>query len=222
MSAELTALEALAADNTTAWFRLSALSQAVLFYATPYLTARFNWIDRTDPTDEVTDSDWDTLQAYVDGLLLEAKIPMIGYIIPFVTTDPPPNVLPCDGSSYLRVDYPTLYDVLDPFFITDADNFVVPDLRGRTIIGAGVSEVLTTRNVGDQGGEEEHVLTEGELAAHVHTIPLTATTLAVEPGEVTVMTPVPFFTQNTGSTGGDEAHNNMQPFYALNYGIIAS
>jgi len=221
MSAELTALEALAADNTTAWFRLSAISQAVLFYATPYLTARFNWIDRTDPTDSISDSDWDTLQAYIDQLLYEAKIPMIGYIIPFVTTDPPPNVLPCDGSSYLRVDYPTLYDVLDPFFITDADNFVVPDLRGRTIIGAGVSEVLTTRNVGDQGGEEEHVLTEGELATHVHTIPLTATTLAVEPGEVTVMTPVPFFTQNTGSTGGDEAHNNMQPFFALNYGIIA-
>jgi microcystin-dependent protein len=222
MSAELTALEALANDNITAWFRLSALSQAVLFYATPYLTERANWLDKNDPTDEISDAEWDTLQAYVDQLLYEAKNPMIGYIIPFVTTDPPPNVLPCDGSSYLRVDYPTLYDLLDPFFITDADNFVVPDLRGRTIIGAGVSEVLTTRSVGDQGGEENHILTESELAAHVHTIPLTATTLAVEPGEVTVMTPVPFFTQNTGSTGGDEAHNNMQPFFAINYGIIAS
>ena len=221
MSAELTALEDLAANFRTAWFRLSATSQAVLFYATPYLTARFNWIDRTVPTDEVTDADWDTLQAYVDGLLFEAKIPMIGYIIPFVTADPPPNVLPCDGSSYLRVDYPTLYDVLDPFFIIDADNFIVPDLRGRAIIGAGVSEVLTTRNVGDQGGEEAHQLTVDELAAHVHPTHTHGASLAVAPGELPVSTPS-VFTENTGSTGSDEAHNNMQPFYAINYGIIAS
>jgi microcystin-dependent protein len=222
MSAELTALEALAANNVTAWFRLSAVSQAVLFYATPYLTARFNWLMRTDPTDTISDADWDTIQGYVDNLLYEAKNPMIGLIVPFVTADPMPNVLPCDGSTYLRVDYPTLYDVLDTFFIVDADHFIVPDLRGRTVIGSGSGSGLTTRNVGDSSGEEDHQLSEGELAAHVHTIPATATTLAVEPGEVTVLTPIPFFTQNTGSTGGDEAHNNMQPFYALNYGIIAS
>jgi len=217
MSAELTALENLAANNVTAWFRLSAISQAVLFYATPYLTARFNWIDRTIPTDEITDSEWDTLQAYVDGLLYEAKIPMLGLIVPFVTIDPPPNVLPCDGSTYLRVDFPELYAVLDTPFIVDADHFIVPDLRGRTVIGAG-----GTFSNADSGGESEHVLTIDELAAHDHTIPLTATTLAVEPGEVTVLTPVPLFTQNTGTTGSDAAHNNMQPYYAINYGIIAS
>jgi len=217
MSAELTALEDLASNNVTAWFRLSAISQAVLFYATPYLTARFNWIDRTVPNDSISDSEWDTLQAYVDGLLFEAKVPMLGLIVPFVTIDPPPNVLPCDGSTYLRVDFPELYAVLDTPFIVDADNFIVPDLRGRTVIGAG-----GTFSNADVGGESEHVLTVDELASHDHTIPLTATTLAVEPGEVTVLTPVPLFTQNTGSTGSDAAHNNMQPYYAINYGIIAS
>lgn len=222
MSAELSALEELASNNTTAWFRLSAISQAVLFYATPYLTARFNWVNRSIPTDSVSDADWDTISAYVDGLLFEAKIPMIGMIFPYVTESPPPNVLACDGSSYLRVDYPELYAVLDTVFIVDADNFIVPDLRGRTVIGAGDGDGLTTRNAGDTVGEETHQLTESELASHVHTIPLTATTLAVEPGEVTVLTPIPILTQNTGSTGGDVAHNNMQPSYALNYGILAS
>jgi len=222
MSAELTALEDLAANNVTAWFRLSAVSQAVLFYATPYLTTRNNWLDRTIPDDEVTNADWDTIENYVDTLLFEAKKPMLGMIFPLVTADPPPNVLPCDGSTYLRVDFPELYAVLDTFFIVDADHFIVPDLRGRTIIGAGDGSGLTTRNTGDIGGEETHQLSESELASHVHTIPLTATTLAVEPGEVTVLTPVPILTQNTGSTGGDEAHNNMQPFFALNYGIVAS
>jgi microcystin-dependent protein len=222
MSAELAALEDLAANFRAAWFRLSATSQAVLFYATPYLTARFNWIDRNTPLDTVSDSDWDTIENYVDTLLYEAKNPMIGLIIPFVTSDPPPNILPCDGSTYLRVDYPILYDVLDSHFITDADHFIVPDLRGRTVIGAGLGSGLTTRNVADTGGEEAHQLTESELASHTHTIPATITTLVVEPGEVTALTPVPIVTANTGSTGGDTAHENMQPFFALNYGVIAS
>ena len=217
MSAELTALEELATNNVTAWFRLSAISQAVLFYATPYLTARFNWISKTVVNDSISDSEWDTLQAYVDGLLFEAKIPMIGMIFPLVTIDPPPNVLPCDGSTYLRVDYPNLYDVLDTPFIVDSDHFIVPDLRNRTIIGAG--DLFTNADI---GGESTHTLDVSEIPSHDHTIPLTTTTLAVEPGEVAVLSPVPLFTSNTGATGGDGSHNNMQPYYALNYGIIAS
>jgi len=222
MSAWLDALNDLAENYRTAWFRLSATSQAVLFFTTPYLTARFNWIDNTNPFDTVSDSDWDTIENYVDTLLYEAKNPMIGLIIPFVTSDPPPNVLPCDGSTYLRADYPILYDVLDSHFITDADHFTVPDLRGRTVIGAGLGSGLTTRNVADTGGEETHQLTESELASHTHTIPATITTLVVEPGEVTALTPVPIITANTGAAGGDTAHENMQPFFALNYGVIAS
>jgi len=217
MSAELSALEDLASNNITAWFRLSAVSQAVLFYATPYLTARFNWISKTVVNDSISDSEWDILQAYVDGLLFEAKIPMIGMIFPLVTIDPPPNVLPCDGSTYLRVDYPNLYDVLDTPFIVDADHFIVPDLRNRTIIGAG--DLFSNADI---GGESTHTLDVSEIPSHDHTIPLTTTTLAVEPGEVAVLSPVPLFTANTGSTGGDGSHNNMQPYYALNYGIIAS
>jgi len=217
MSAILDALEDLASDNITAWFRLSAISQAVLFYATPFLRARYNFIDKNTPLDSVSDSEWDTIQAYVDGLLYEAKNPMIGMIFPLVTLDPPPNVLPCDGSTYLRADFPELFAVLDTPFIVDADHFTVPDLRGKTIIGAG-----GVYNNADTGGEESHTLDVSEMPSHSHTIPLTTTTLAVEPGEVTVLTPIPILTANTGDTGGGGAHNNMQPFFALNYGIVAS
>jgi microcystin-dependent protein len=222
MSAELSALQDLAANFRSGIYRLSPESLAVLFYATSYLTKRYNWIDRTNPLDTVSDSDWDTISAYVDGLLYEAKKPMIGYVMPYLSADPPPNVLPCDGSVYLREDFPDLYAVIDNAFIVDADHFQVPDLRGRTVIGAGQGSGLTNRSPGDASGEETHQLTESELASHVHTIPLTATTLAVEPGEVTVLTPIPLLTQNTGAAGGDAAHNNMSPFTALNYGVIAS
>lgn len=222
MSAELTALNELAANYRNSLIRLSSTSQAVLFYATSYLIKRANWIDRTNPLDTVSDIEWDTISDYVDTLLYEVKNPMIGLIIPFATELPPPNVLPCDGATYLREDFPALYDVLDDFFIVDSEHFTVPDLRGRTIIGAGDGSGLASRNVGQTGGEEEHQLDENELASHSHTIGATITTLVLEPGEVTALTPVPIISAYTGETGGDSPHNNMQPYYVLNYGILAS
>lgn len=222
MSAELTALESLAANFNSGIYRLSPISLAVLFYTTPYLTKRYNWIDRTVPLDTVTDADWDTISAYVDGLLYEVKNPMIGYIMPYMTESPPPNVLPCDGAIYLREDYPELYEVIASVFIVDSDSFTVPDLRGRTVIGAGDGSGLTSRNVGESFGEESHQLTVGELASHSHSIELTTGVPAVAPGEVVLDATVPLVPDATGNTGGDDPHNNMQPSYVLNYGVIAS
>jgi len=221
MSAELDALQTLAVDFRSGIYRLSPTSLAVLFYASRFWSLKSNWLS-PDPLDTISDSDWDTISAYVDLLLYEAKNPMIGLITAYITDDPPANVLPCDGSTYLRDDFPVLYAAIDPVFIVDADHFSVPDLRGRTVIGAGDGSGLSSRSVGATGGEENHQLTESELASHTHSIPATTTTLAVEPGEVAVVTPIPIITSSTGATGGNVAHNTMQPFYVLNYGVIAS
>lgn len=221
MSAELTALEALGANYTSGIYRLTPMSLAVLFYATKFWEQKYNWRSN-DPLDSISDSEWDSICAYVDGLLYEAKNPMVGLIIAYMTESPPANVLPCDGSTYLREDYPALYEALDVHFIVDVDSFIVPDLRGRTIIGVGDGSGLTSRNTGDNGGEETHQLTESELAAHNHSIELTTGVPGVAPGEVVFDTTVPIVSDLTGSTGGDVAHNNMPPYYALNYGVIAS
>lgn len=53
---------------------------------------------------------------------------LIGSIQLYAVAALPSGLLACDGSSYLRVDYPALYSVLSSDFITDADNFTVPDL----------------------------------------------------------------------------------------------
>lgn len=135
----------------------------------------------------------------------------------------PGNVLLCDGASYQRVDYPELYSVLDSSFITDADNFVVPDLRGRSPIGAGSGPGLTTRAVGDTGGEESHQLSEGEMPSHTHTSHYHVLDFDVESLEPGLPQTVsgPWGATTTGATGGDGAHNNMQPFVALKWGIVA-
>jgi len=140
----------------------------------------------------------------------------IGLIIPFSGGDAPPGYLLCDGGSYATEDYPELFAVVGYTYGGSSSNFNVPNLVNRMAVGSGDDYSL-----GVSGGEANHTLSESEIPSHAHTIPTTATTLAVEPGEVTVLTPIPFFNTYTGNTGGGEAHNNMPPFLALSHCIYA-
>jgi microcystin-dependent protein len=44
-----------------------------------------------------------------------------------------------------------------------------PDLRGRFILSAGNGTGLTSRTIGQTGGEENHTLTTSEMPSHSHT-----------------------------------------------------
>ena len=142
---------------------------------------------------------------------------MIGTITPYITNSPPGGCLPCDGSQYSRVDFPDLYAALDAAFILDANTFITPDLRGRTVIGAGSGAGLTPRNVNASGGAETHVLTISEMPAHTHSVPFlyqvafaSGTSSGARAG-----------TSTSGSAGSNQAHNNMPPFVALKYCVVA-
>lgn len=194
------------------------------------LTHAYNWEKYGAITpDEAAAKAFDMLQQFLEGSAC-----MIGSVAAFATHALPTGVLPCDGSTYLRADYPLLYDQLDAAFIVDADHFKTPDLRGRAVIGAGAGSGLTARAVGDFGGEETHVLSVGELAAHSHS---NAPHSHSETGAISTLInggleapasaaiPTPTSTGlasvSIDSTGGDEEHNNMQPFFVLTWGIVA-
>lgn len=159
---------------------------------------------------------------------------MIGQIIAYVSATSPAGTIPCDGATHLRTDYPDLYANIDGFYIVDADHFVVPDLRGRAIVGVGTGSGLTTRNLGDLFGEEDHTLTVAELAVHTHTdighthvesaaLP-TAILLGVglaAPSAVPAASVTGIGNANISNSGGGGAHNTCQPSNAINYAIIA-
>lgn len=159
---------------------------------------------------------------------------MVGEIVAYATSSPPDNVLECDGTYYLRADYPALYAALDSHFIVDADYFFVPDIRGRYVIGVGQGVGLSIRGMGDMDGYERVTLSTDEIPSHTHTdsghVHSTHTHSVVPvlgPGEVPAATPG-FPAEATssgnaaiGAAGGGESHLNMPPYYGLKYGIVA-
>jgi microcystin-dependent protein len=153
---------------------------------------------------------------------LRGAASVIGSIIYLATEDYPPNVLPCNGQVYNRVDYPELYAVLWTPFIIDEDQFFTPQLGGLVLIGEGESFITgTDYDRGDFGGEEEHTLTNAEIPAQSHTYNTTELSVpVVAPGEVPVAG-IDLIPNVTGNTGGGNPHNNMQPFAVAYVGIVA-
>jgi len=159
----------------------------------------------------------------------------------------PAGWLLCDGSAVSRTTYAGLFGAIGINFGggDGIGTFNLPDLRGRTVIGAGQGTGLTTRTIAQKLGEETHTLTEAELAPHTHTITdpghshtiaSQGTTAAAPVGvagsgscgvycgtqqQPIVFGPTTAVSTKTGvtavATGGGTAHNTMQPSIVLNY-----
>lgn len=95
-----------------------------------------------------------------------------------------------DGSEVSRTTYANLFSAIGTRYGSGngTTTFTLPDLRGRSMIGAGQGVqggTLTYRDVNTAyAGSDTHSLTEGELAPHSHTTAVvpTARTAAVDGG----------------------------------------
>ncbi len=105
-----------------------------------------------------------------------------------------------------------------------------PDLRGRFIIGTGQGSNLTNRNLGDIGGEENHLLSPDEIPQHAHQTIIFSSQGFLQsidldgPGCGAMVTDFngPYLQTGNPQKGANQvkatqAHNNMPPFYILYY-----
>lgn len=147
-----------------------------------------------------------------------------------LTTSDSMGWLKCDGRSLSRTQYAQLYNVIGTSFGADnATTFKLPDCRGRVPAAIGSGQGLTARSLGDIAGAETHTLSVNEIPSHNHgvsdpghrhgdvpdgTQSISAlsgggTTAADEPR--TALTASATTGISIDSTGGGQAHNNMQP-----------
>jgi len=206
--------------------RLSDESLALLISIISAAEGRWQWQRAGEP---LNDAQWDVVDSLVATAAEELMRPLIGWIVPIVTETLPDGWLACDGATYDAADYPELFAVISSVY-KSGSTFTVPDLSFRTIIGANVDHPIN-----EAGGEEEHTLLEEELAAHDHdTLPhdhvYSGVVISVELiGADVVPIPsaagAPLVTSPAGvdvlSAGSSQPHNNMQPYLALPYAIIA-
>ncbi len=95
----------------------------------------------------------------------------MGFITAFPWNWPPRDWAECQGQLLSIQQYNALFALLGITFGGDAqNNFGIPDLRGRQIIGMGNGPGLTPRVIGHSFGAEHVTLTSSELPPHTHTI----------------------------------------------------
>jgi microcystin-dependent protein len=92
----------------------------------------------------------------------------VGVVQDYAGSSAPDGWLICDGStldSVANTKYAKLYAILGTTYGgTGADDFKLPDARGRSTVGVGTGAGLTARNLGDSSGAEDVDL------QHSHTV----------------------------------------------------
>lgn len=148
----------------------------------------------------------------------------IGSIIPYSGTTAPEGYSICDGKELNRETYKELFSIIGTTFGNGdgTSTFNLPDLKGRVSVGLDSSDT-NFNTIGKTGGEKTHKLTVDEMPSHRHGNPV-----AINNGGNAAQyrslfaTNAEFWSRNdsnnaTASTGGDQAHNNLQPYIVLNY-----
>lgn len=158
-------------------------------------------------------------EIYQDDLTL----PPSGTLLPYAGTTAPAYYLMADGSAVSRTMFARLFAVIGTTYGAGdgSTTFNVPDLRGRVIAGLKTGDSAFS-TIGQTGGAKTHTLTTGEMPAHTHTSDsgLVNAYGAGSPATAAWGSSIGFgygVAYATSSAGGGEAHNNLQPYIALNY-----
>lgn len=154
---------------------------------------------------------------------------IVGEVRMWVTDTAPPGWLLCYGQAVSRSTYASLFAIVGTAFGVGngSTTFNLPDLRGRTVIGqddmGGTSANRITAaaadSIGGSGGAETHTLTTAELASHAHqqVVGWGAGSDALPIWDGNSNDTAYGLPSSTGPAGSGSAHNNLQPYIALNF-----
>lgn len=158
--------------------------------------------------------------------------PFIGEIRIFAGNFAPAGWAFCDGSLLSISQNETLYALIGTTYGGDGvTNFRLPDLQGRSPVGAGTRSGGAPHPQGQQGGAEHVTLTVPQLPPHTHQATFAANATNTSPSQAKWAAQATN-AYSDGSTaanlapdalrpsGGSQPHDNMPPYLVLSY-IIA-
>lgn len=138
----------------------------------------------------------------------------------------------CDGQILPINQNQSLYSLLGTTYGGDGrTSFALPDMRGRTPIHVGRSNGGGDHQLGQKSGEETHTLSAAEMPQHSHSLRASSDlvssndpsgrVLGNNQGDIyhALATPTPMASGAVANVGGGQAHENMQPYIAVNFCI---
>lgn len=158
--------------------------------------------------------------------------PYIGEIRMFGSTFAPVGWALCQGQTMAISQNDTLFNLIGTTYGGDGQNtFNLPDLAGRVPVhqgqGSGISQQYI---IGETGGVESVTLTTQQMPSHNHSaVVSTALGGQTDVGNQTYAqnTQINMYTQDTASKfffagelqpqGGNQPHENMQPFLVVTF-----
>jgi microcystin-dependent protein len=142
----------------------------------------------------------------------------------------------CDGQILPLSQNTALFSLLGTTYGGDGkSNFALPDMQGNAPMHPGQGPGLSLHDLGETGGSETVTLLESEIPSHTHQMrgdnqdpgdtgaPSPAAVFAKSSGAFAFVPPTPVLVQMSDSAiapaGGDQPHNNLQPYLTLNFCI---
>jgi microcystin-dependent protein len=141
----------------------------------------------------------------------------------------------CDGQLLPLSQNTALFSLLGTTYGGNGkSNFALPDLQGRAPMHPGQGPGLSLHDLGETGGSETVALLESEIPLHSHGLMAqgapadTATPVGNAYARVIGATPylppagaplVPMADNALAPAGGDQPHNNMQPYLTFYFCI---
>ncbi len=133
-----------------------------------------------------------------------------GIVLPYAGLTAPTGYLMANGAAVSRTTYSALFAIIGTIYGVgdNATTFNLPDLRGRTPIGAGTytDSVLgsVTRTLAALVGAAAHILTTGEMPSHTH-VQNAHTHAITDPGHVHTQTTYQGSSSDTAFRSADSA-----------------
>jgi len=140
----------------------------------------------------------------------------------------------CDGQILPISQNTALFSLLGTTYGGDGKStFALPDMQGNAPMHPGQGPGLSLHDLGEVGGSETVTLLESEIPSHTHQMRADNQ----DPADTNVVSPAAALAKSTGGAlyqpasnatmsgnalapaGGDQPHNNMQPYLTLNFCI---